>query len=311
MIVTMDVAIGGSGSSYADTSDPEIGFKNGGARRLFFPLIQDIINVANFVRTKALEVAINALAAQNAAFTPATSVTPATLASSGDVAIDVGTGKIFPIGYSVKLTYPAAILTDYMIGPVKSYAAGILTITAIAKGSGAGSRSSWVVSPAGEGSSGVPATRTLSVAGGLLSGLGDLSADRTLTLSKASAAEWNTGTNDTKVPTSKTWADSFIAQDLDDGATIETWTANLYAVATLTLAGTARTFPNPTGMLAGQTYLCWIVDAGAGSFSITTFGSNLKGLPASLVTQAGKFYLLTAVCRVAGGVCACSLTGPY
>ena len=52
----------------------------------------------------------------------------------------------------------------------------------------------------GDGSGAVPTTRTITAAG-IATGGGDLAADRTITVPKASAAEVATGTNDTKAVT--------------------------------------------------------------------------------------------------------------
>lgn len=91
--------------------------------------------------------AATAAAAQAAAVpvTPATSISPVTIASSGDKAFTlVETGKAFGVGQTV-LVSSAADITRFMIGKVKSLVGQVLTVTVSGSG-GSGSISSWSIS---------------------------------------------------------------------------------------------------------------------------------------------------------------------
>ncbi|MFC7515102.1 hypothetical protein ACFQUU_08810 [Herbaspirillum sp. GCM10030257] len=53
--VTFDPAVGGDGSTVADTSDPNIGLGNGGYRTRLVPALAQIVAIAIFLKNKAAE----------------------------------------------------------------------------------------------------------------------------------------------------------------------------------------------------------------------------------------------------------------
>lgn len=210
---------------------------------------------------KAAQVASDALAAQNAAFTPATSTTSVALASSGAVSFQTQTDKTFPIGMKLRAASNANPSTHWMTFVVGSYAGNTLQGTATAKGSGTGSRADWTFSPAGEGSGDVSSTRAINTSG-LASGGGNLAADRTINVPKAAAADIRALTDDTKATTPKGFADAAAFVPLTDAATVATDCAtgeNFY----VTLGGN-RLIGNPTNMKDGIVYSWKFIEDGTG-----------------------------------------------
>lgn len=123
--------------------------------------------------------------------------------------------------------------------------------------------------------------------GGLASGGGDLSADRTITVSKASASEFRTGTEDGKGLTPKTPWDAAAAVSLTDAGTITVNMAN-FINAEVTLGGN-RTLGNPSNAKPGQSGTIYIVQDGTGGRTLA-FSGNWKfagGSAPSLTTSSG------------------------
>lgn len=92
-------------------------------------------------------------------------------------------------------------------------------------------------------------------------------------------------------------ANQFITptQTLTDAATI-TWNANLGAVATVTITSTGRTL-TPSNLIAGGTYIVFVVQGSGGSKTITTW-TNFKwpgGVVPTLSTAAGAVDIISGV----------------
>jgi len=281
-----DPAVGGSGTTY-EQSD----FEAGTYVTQFFDALEDEVNIAQFVADTAADVAADALSAQNAAFTPATSAQTKTLASSGDVAFsDVGTGKTFPAGYKIRAASRANPSTHWMSGFVKTYTGGTLTITMTAKGSGTGDRADWDFSPAGEGAGDVESTRQISTSG-LATGGGDLSADRTITVAAAVDTDMWAATSTSKAVTPDAVGDMMVSQSLSDGTTI---TPDFGAGRNfhVTLGGN-RTLANPTNLAAGQSGRIRVTQDGTGNRTLA-YGSKWKkpGGTLTLSTSASAVDIL-------------------
>lgn len=263
--VTFSSAVGGDGTVISDDSDPTTGLKNGGHRTLFVKALEQLVAVASFVVTKAAEVAANVLAAQSAAFTPATSTTSVALASSGAVSFTTQSGKTFPVGYRLRAASNANPDTHYMDFVVSSYAGTSLQGTATAKGSGTGSRADWTFSPAGSGGD-VSSTRAINTSG-LASGGGNLTADRTIVVTKCTAADMRAGNEDNRAVTPKQAMDALLIQTLTDGATIA-WDMGAAANAKVTLGGN-RSLAQPTNYKEGASYALDIIQDATGSRTLS------------------------------------------
>lgn len=285
--VTFPTTVGGTGETFTNDSNAATGLGNGGYLTRFWAILGNIVAIAAFIVTKATQVASDALAAQNAAFTPATSISPVTLAASGAVTFATQSGKTFPAGYKVRAASNANPDTHWMIFAVTNYAGTSLQGTATAKGSGTGSRSDWTFSPAGEGSGDVSSTRAINTSG-LATGGGNLTADRTIDVPKAAAAEVRALTNDTKALTAKSLADAAAFVTLTDAATVNT-DCSLGENFVVTLGGN-RLMANPTNMKDGVVYSWKLVEDATGGRmpSWDTIWDWGEIGPPTLSTAAGK-----------------------
>lgn len=140
----------------------------------------------------------------------------------------------------------------------------------------------------------VPSSRQVTAGTGMTGG-GDLSADRTLAVDKATAGNIQAGTNN-KVVT----ADGLIAaaapQTLTDGATIN-WDLHSGFNAKVTLGGN-RTMAAPTNPHVGMTYLLEVIQDATGGRTMTwnaCFDWGSAGAP-TLSTGASKHDLVTLYC---------------
>lgn len=144
-------------------------------------------------------------------------------------------------------------------------------------------------------SGGVSATRQVA-SGGLVSGGGDLSADRTLSVAKASAAEISAGTEDGKAVTPKGLFDAADPLAITYASTITPdFAARLAREVTLTGNVTVAA---PTGGKKGGTYVLTVKQDGTGNRTASwnaAFDWGSAGAP-TMSTAAGKFDLITLYC---------------
>lgn len=133
----------------------------------------------------------------------------------------------------------------------------------------------------------VPTSRSVSTSG-LASGGGDLSADRTITVSKASASEFRTGTEDGKALTPKGPWDAAAIVALTDAGTITVNMAN-FINAEVTLGGN-RTLGNPSNPKPGQSGTIYIVQDGTGgrTLAFSSYWKFAGGTAPSLTTAPGS-----------------------
>lgn len=115
---------------------------------------------------------------------------------------------------------------------------------------------------------GVPATtRALNVSG-LVTGGGDLSADRTFTVTAALAVDVRTGSDTSKALTAGALMGSSAFQTLTDASTI-TWDCNSGYNATVTLTASGHTIGAPTHLFDGLTVSLEIVQDATGSRTVS------------------------------------------
>ena len=118
----------------------------------------------------------------------------------------------------------------------------------------------------------VPTTRTVS-AGGIATGGGDLSANRTITVTKAAGSDLRTGTNDTNALTPKAAFDAAAIVTLTDATTISSDFAAGFNFQ-VTLQGN-RTLGSPSNAKPGQSGFIRIVQDGVG-FRTLAYNSVFK-----------------------------------
>lgn len=133
-----------------------------------------------------------------------------------------------------------------------------------------------------------PKTRALNV-GGLVTGGGDLTANRTFTVTAATATDVRVGLDNTKALTALALASAAVPQTLTDASTIA-WNASQGFNAVVTLTASGHTIGAPSNLLSGITYNLEIVQGTGGSFTVNwnaiwDFGA--AGLP-TLQTGATK-----------------------
>lgn len=133
----------------------------------------------------------------------------------------------------------------------------------------------------------VPATSLTISGGGLVTGGGDLSANRTLTVTAAVDSDIRTGTSTTTAMTIDSVYDAYQEVTLTDAATIAVDMAT-FINARVTLGGN-RTLGNPTNPKVGQNGYIAVVQDGTGSRTLA-FSSNWKrqGGAATMSTAAGS-----------------------
>ena len=126
------------------------------------------------------------------------------------------------------------------------------------------------------------------LAGGLASGGGDLTSDKTITVPKALGADVITGVDDTKALTTKAVVDSCAENPLTDAATI---TPDFTAATnfTVTLAGN-RILTNPAAVVVGKSGRIRVVQdaTGARTLAYGTFYKWPVGVAAMLSTTGTR-----------------------
>jgi hypothetical protein len=128
----------------------------------------------------------------------------------------------------------------------------------------------------------VPNTRSVSVSGGILSGGGDLSADRTITAPESTQAEAEAGTNASTVMTPRRVAQAIAALAPSSGGTV----TSVSAGSGITITGTTTINPTVainTNNAEGVGSLSWAY-ASSGGISI---GGTISGSSLSRVMGSG------------------------
>lgn len=141
----------------------------------------------------------------------------------------------------------------------------------------------------------VPSSRTLTAGTGL-TGLGDLSADRTVAVDKASVANIQSAAAN-KVVTSDNLIGAAAPQTLAAGATIS-WDMHSGFNAKVTLGSAANAFQTPTNPHIGMTYVLEVIQDATGSRTATwasAFDWGSAGAP-TLSTGASKHDFVTLYC---------------
>lgn len=295
---TMPTAYGASGRTYNDGTVPPGNMGAGGHEENFILALGDTVAVAGFAADKAGEAQAAALTALNAPGTTATSTTPQTW-TGGSVGSDftwtIQTDKTIVAGMDMKAARTSAASAQALYFAVKSYnpTSGQLvgTITSVV-GTGT-SIADWTISMAQN--AGIPTSRKVEGAG-LAAGGGDFSADRTITVTKATAAEIAAGTEDGKAITPKGQMDALAPQVLTDAATIALNMAGALS-AKVTLGGN-RTLGKPTNYHLGQVYDVEVWQDVTGGRTLSTHICYEFGALAPLVISsgAGKMTLITMRC---------------
>lgn len=139
------------------------------------------------------------------------------------------------------------------------------------------------------------ATRTLTAAG-LVTGGGDLSANRTFTVTAALAADVRTGTDTTKAMTAGALMGSSARQVLTDAATIAMNCASGYN-ATVTPTVSGRTVGAPTNMFDGEPISLEVVNSAGGALTVAwnaiwQFGAS--GTPV-IPTAVGSYLIVGGI----------------
>lgn len=210
-------------------------------------------------------------AAQLQAAAYAASISGAPFSATSSTSLTVGTGsktftlnqlgKLFSIGQTVVLAETSASANQMtgVISAAPDAVTGVMTVN-FGSSAGAGTHADWTVSLAA--TAGVPTTRSV-LAAGLATGGGDLSADRTITVTVSSANGVLAGTaNDAAIsPLALTQAAAFFA--LTDASTIA-WNAGNGFNAKVTLGGN-RTIGAPTSLFDGVVYTLDISQDATGS----------------------------------------------
>jgi hypothetical protein len=259
-----------------------------GHRIAFFGALADVLTVSGeavaktaIAVTSAATAVGAAAAAVNAPGTICNSVTPR-LIGTGAKAFVIETGKSVAIGAQM-IAASKADPAKRMVGSVTAYntLTGDLSLN-VTETAGAGTPADWTFSLTAMG---VSSTRQILV-GGLASGGGDLSADRTITVTAAAAAAVRTGSTTSQVMTPGDTYSALAVVALTDAATIAVNMAS-FINAKVTLGGN-RVLGNPTNTKVGQMGTIEIAQDGTGSRTMA-FGSNWKrqgGAP-SMSTAAG------------------------
>lgn len=227
------------------------------------------------------------VADQSGAPFQATSSTNMSVATGTKIFVLNELGKLFSVGQTVVIAETSAPATNQMTGIITDFDGtnGHITVSVGGSPLGSGSHADWTISLGATG--GVPVTRAVATAG-LATGGGDLSADRTITVPAAAAADVRVGTDSSKsvVSAALVGAAAFVA--LTDGATIAT-DASLGFNFKVTLGGN-RAFGAPTNLKDGVPYT-WDISQDASGSRIPSFDTifdwGLSGAP-TFSTGANK-----------------------
>lgn len=294
--VTYPPEVGGDGTTISDDANPSTGLGGGGHRTRFIKALQQLVAVAQFVVTKAQEVAALALNVQMSPATNATTTSTLTLAASGTISFDLDQNdKAFLPGMALTFALQSD-LTKQMTVRLDTFTSstGVGTATISSATATGGSYSGWNVFRGGS-SGGVPITRAIGVSG-LLTGGGTLAADFVIGLAKATVAQIAAGTSDDTAITPKGQMDALAPQVLTDAATITLNMAGaLSAMATL---GGNRTLGKPTNYHRGQVYDVEIWQDATGGRTLAFHACYEFGAQGVPIVSAGanKMTLVTMRC---------------
>ena len=294
--VTYPPEVGGDGTTISDDANPSTGLGGGGHRTRFIKALQQLVAVAQFVVTKAQEVAALALNVQMSPATNATTTSTLTLAASGTISFDLDQNdKAFLPGMALTFALQSD-LTKQMTVRLDTFTSstGVGTATISSATATGGSYSGWNVFRGGS-SGGVPITRAIGVSG-LLTGGGTLAADFVIGLAKATVAQIAAGTSDDTTITPKGQMDALRPQILTDAATIALNMAGALG-AKVTLGGN-RILGKPTNYHWGQTYNIEVWQDATGGRTLAfheCFDGGANELPI-VSAGASKFTLLTVYC---------------
>lgn len=294
--VTFPPEVGGDGSTVSDDSNPATGLGNGGHRTRLVPAFGQIVAIAQWVATKAQEVASLALNILNAPATSATSTSSLTLAASGTISFTLDQmDKAFMAGMTVGFARQSNA-QHQMVVVLDTFtpSTGVGTGTIVSSTATGGPYSGWNVFRTSSG--GIPAARAISVVGGLLTGGGTLAADFAIGLAKATAAMIAGGTADDVAVTPKGLTDSMAPNALTDQATIQ-WDMSQRQSAMVTLGGN-RTLNKPTNYKRGVTYDIEVWQDGTGGRTLAyhvCYEFGAQGVPI-VSAGAGKMTLITMRC---------------
>jgi hypothetical protein len=295
--VTFPPDVGGDGSTVSDDANPQTGLANGGHRTRFVPALGQLVAVAQWVVTKAQEVASLALNILNAPATSATSLSSLTLANSGTISFTLDQmDKAFMAGMTVGFARQSnpqqqMIVVLDTFNPATGQGTGTI-ISATATG---GPYSGWNVFRTASG--GIPATRSFMFNfGDSLIGAGTLAADIVINLGRAVAADIAAGVDNLKAVTAKALKDALKPQELTDQATIQ-WDWGVRDTAKVTLGGN-RTLGKPTNYQLGDTKYLFVRQDTTGGRTLALHACYQPGAkpPLSVSTGAGKLTLVTIVC---------------
>lgn len=293
-----DPAVGGDASTTTDDASGTTGLANDGFRTRLLPMFTNVVAIANFVIGRATAAASSASAASasaasaaNAPGTSATTTSSVTVGTGSKSFTLAQTGKAFSVGQTV-VCASAASPTNSITGPITAFnsGTGAMTINSTAA-SGSGTFTDGVVSLSAVG--GVLPTRQVATTG-LATGGGDLSADRTINVPAAVAADVRTGTDTTKAVTAAALMGSSAHGVLTDAATVA-WDvrANGYN-AYLVLTATGHTIGAPSNLSDGQ-FISLDISSGVGGFTLawnTIWDFALVGVP-TMPTAASKVLTVT------------------
>lgn len=236
---------------------------------------QDAAEVAQ-AGAEAAQAGAEAAQAAAEAIVAETSGAPFSATSASAITVGTGsksftlaeTGKLFSLGQTVVVAETSAPATVQMSGIITAFnsATGAMTVN-VGSATGAGSHSDWTISLGA--TAGVSSSRTIS-GGGLATGGGDLSADRTITVTAASASDVRVGTDTTKALTAAALVGAAAFVALTDAATIAT-DASLGFNFKVTLGGN-RTFGAPTNLTDGVTYV-WDISQDATGSRVPSFNA--------------------------------------
>lgn len=216
--------------------------------------------VAELAATDAQTAQAGAETAEAQAQAYAASIAGAPLSATSVSSLTVGTGlktlildqlgKLFSIGQTVVIAETSAP-ANQMVGVIQDVdpLTGDMTVN-VGSVTGAGTHIDWTISLGA--TAGVPGTRQISAAG-LATGGGDFSADRTITVPAAAAADIRTGTDATKAVTAAALTGAAAFGALTDAATVAWDAAAIGFNAKVTIAGN-RVFGAPTNLSDGLTY---------------------------------------------------------
>jgi hypothetical protein len=296
MSVYFDPAVGGDGSTHTDDSDQTTGIRVNW-RTSFIVCLSNLVAIAQNVVTNATAAAASAASAVLAPGTSATSTTSMSIGTGSKAFTLAQTGKNFAVGMTAVIARTSAAATTLMIGRITAFNSGTGAITvevSTTVGSG-GPFTDWTISLGVDAAGTVASSRTIS-AGGIATGGGDLSANRTITVTKSTAAQVRSGTDDATAVTPKAAMDALAIQTLTDGATVN-WDMGASPNAKVTLGGN-RTLAQPTGYKEGATYANDLIQDGVGGRTCafaSCYDFGVVGAP-TLSTGANKRDRMFAYC---------------